>query len=49
MDSEPRNQTAQDIFKENKLSGEVDSQLTNCETFPDAVHVGKRKRQGFAN
>ena len=49
MDSESRNQTAQDIFKENKLSGEIDSQLTYCKTFPDAVHVGKRKRQSFAN
>ena len=28
MDSESRNQTGQDIFKENNLSGEIDSQLT---------------------
>ena len=38
MDSESRNQTAQDIFKENKLSGEIDCQ-----------QVGKKKRQSFAN
>ena len=48
MDSESRNQSAQDIFKEKKLAGERDS-LKYCETFPDAVHVGKRKRQSFAN
>lgn len=42
MDSESRNQSAQDIFKEKKLAGERNS-LKNCETFPDAVHVGKRK------
>ena len=45
MESASRNQTAQDIFKENKLSGEIDSQpdsqLTYCETFPDAVDIGK--------
>ena len=49
MDSESRNQTSQDIFKENKFSGKIDSQLNYCETFPDAVHVGKRKRQSFAD
>ena len=52
MDSESRNQTARDIFKENKLSGEINSELTYCETFIDiaAVHVGKElKRQSFAN
>ena len=49
MDSEARNQTTQDIFKENKLLGQTDSQLTYCDTFPDAVRVGKRKRQSFAN
>ena len=48
MDSESRNRSAQDIFKEKKLAGERDS-LKCCETFPDAVHVGKRKRQSFAN
>ena len=49
MDSESRNQATQNIFKENKLSGEINSQLTYCETVPDAVHVGKRKGQSFAN
>ena len=49
VDSESRNQTAKNIFKENKLSEEIDSQLTYCETFPDAVHVDKRKRENFAN
>ena len=45
MDSESRNQTARDIFKENKLSGEINSELTYCETFIDidAVHVGKER------
>ena len=42
MDSESRNQSAQDIFKEKKLAGERDS-LKYCETFPDAVHIGKKK------
>ena len=43
MDSESENQTARDIFKENKLSGEISSELTYCETFIDAVHVGKER------
>ena len=38
-----------DIFKENKLSGEINSQLTYCETVLHAVHVVKRKGQSFAN
>ena len=44
MYSESRNQTAQDIFKEDKLSGQIDSQLTYCETFTGTVHFGKKKR-----
>lgn len=48
MDSESRNQVAHDKFKERKLSGKRD-RIALCETFPDAVHVGKRKRQSFSN
>ena len=48
MDSESRTQVAHDRFRELKLMGKRD-RLASCQTFPDAVHVGKRKRQSFSN
>ena len=47
MDSESRNQVAHDRFREVKLMGKRD-RLDSWQTFPDAVHVGKRKRQSFS-
>ena len=43
LDSESRNQATQGTFKENKLSGEINSQLTFCKTVTDAGHVGKAR------
>ena len=49
MDSESRNRTAQDLFKEKKIQDTVDSYLSLAQCLPDIVHVAKRMSRQFSN